>query len=227
MRQRRIARVLLVCLLVLSMTGCDFEDVMLIEEILWEWSSAKNMNPRNEQGQIDPAGAARAAVEVGKRELTGSTGDDDADAALGIPGLTGEIRPWDKDVKAALAKGDETTINEAIYLFPNDHHYRNALAAVQLAKGDQAASEKTYDGALRTYRDTHTQAYLKNGDRVVVRDMVAQLEQALKNESAIGATDQGKQFLRRDYCGGAKRLKEQFGDSYWYERSLKSGFGCQ
>jgi hypothetical protein len=224
MSHPRLARVLLVCLLMLTLTGCSFDDVMLIEDIFWEWTSEKNLNPRNEQGGLDPAGSARAAVEVVKREVTGSTGDKEADAVLGIGEAIENLRPWDKEVNTAIETGNETTIHEALVLYENDYHYRDALAVMQLSKGDVANAKATLSQALLDCQKAQPKHSAERINLSLLRDRLALLDRAIKNEGKNGTTSAGKQQLRSYYCDWATWLKTDYGDKSWLDRA--KSFNC-
>jgi hypothetical protein len=121
MRTRRITRLLLICLLVSALTACLPGDTELIAGVFDEWARAKGLNPKNEKGQIDPVDALIAGYNIGRRALTGSTGDKDADAALGVLEVVYPITQLDRQTDQAIDKGDPSKIQAAIKDRPDDY----------------------------------------------------------------------------------------------------------
>ncbi|HOU24077.1 MAG TPA: hypothetical protein PKW05_08395 [Anaerolineae bacterium] len=233
MRRRRLIGLLLIALLCLPLTACESmsgSDYMLLMELIYgDWGNAKGTNPRNDKGEIDPVKAAGAAVQTGKQELLG-TGNEDADAALSAVGITGEVRPWDGQVSDAVNKGDESSILLAITDYPNDPHYYNALAVVQLAKGNGIDAMKNFEqaktlskGAKKGQSDAVTAA-----DKMQTRDILPLLEQAIQHQSENGATDAGKTSLLSTYCSGVRHMQDKYSDSYWSSRAkTKMNLDCE
>ena len=232
MNRRRWIGLLLIALLCLPLTACDLtgSDYQLLMELFFgEFGDAKGTNPRNEQGAVDPVKAAGAAVETVKQELVG-TGNEDADAALSAVGITGEVRPWDKQVSEAIKTGDESSILLAITDCPNDPHYYNALAVVQLSKGKSVDAIKTFKEA-----EDLTKAAKKNlpdaaaaADKYQARDILPLLEQAIKHQNENGATEDGKISVLSTYCSGVRHMKDVYSDTYWESRArTKMNIDCE
>ncbi|OQB26004.1 MAG: hypothetical protein BWY10_02353 [Chloroflexi bacterium ADurb.Bin180] len=222
MRRRRLIGLLLIALLCLPLTACESmsgSDYMLLMELIYgDWGNAKGTNPRNEEGQIDPVKAAGAAVQTGKQELLG-TGNEDADAALSALGITGEVRPWDSEVTGALKTGDETKINEAIVLNPDDHHYRNALGVLQLIRGDDINAKNAFTAGTEAYQRSNPKHTAETANPKLIRDRLSLINQAIANQGTNGSTPAGQAMVRNYYCTNARTLKTQYGDAYWLDKT--------
>ena len=224
MRRRRLIGLLLIVLLCLPLTACDqmsASDYMLLMELIYgDFGNAKGINPRTEQGAIDPIKAAGAAAQTGKQELLG-TGNEDADAALSALGVTGEVRPWDSQVSDAINKGDESSILLAITDYPNDPHYYNALAVLQLAKGKGMDAIKSFEQAQalgKAAKKGQTDAEAA-ADKMQTRDILPLLEQAIQHQTENGTTADGKMTLLSTYCNAVRHMKDTYYDTYWETRA--------
>jgi len=127
---------LIVASLLVSLSGCELffanpEAAWMAEAFFDEWVASKDMSPTNEDGGVDPAGAAK----LGKRLLTDSTGDEESDAALD--------RDWIANIAEADALMDEgrgfrdpQKMAEAIKKRPDDYTYRASAAVLAAERGD-------------------------------------------------------------------------------------------
>lgn len=173
--------------------------------------------------------AAGAAVETGKQEVLG-TGNEDADAALGALGITGEVRPWDGQVSDAINKGDESPILLAISDYPNDPHYYSALAVAQLSKGKGIYAVKTFKQAedlTKAARKGQTDAATA-ADKMQTRDILPLLEQSIKHQNEDGTTEDGKISVLSNYCSGVRHMKDRYSETYWETRAkTKVNIDCE
>jgi hypothetical protein len=116
-------------------TGCvdmEADDRDLVEAFFEEWLEVKDIDPVNDDGSIDPEGAARA----GRRIVTDSTGDDEADAALDAYDVVSDINEADKLMEEGRLYRDPAKMDQAIALRPDDWTYRSSRAALALDAGD-------------------------------------------------------------------------------------------
>lgn len=119
--------VLMLTLLPLGAAGCGTNLESLLLEILEEWADEHDINPTT------PGGAANLA----KRAASGSTGDEQADAAIGLGKMVSDIREgdiWMDKGKELRASGNLTgaadSMDAAIETRPNDWSYRVSRAAL-------------------------------------------------------------------------------------------------
>jgi len=219
MRTFRIARLVLVLLLMSTLTGCSPGNTELVVGLLDEWAREKGLNPKNEKGEMDPWNTAVAAYNVGRRVVTGSTGDADADAALGVLEVVYPIRQLDQQTDEGIDKGDASKVEGAIKGRPDDYHYRNALGVVQLAKGDASGAKAAFLQSEGAWQRANPKQSIDKGDEALARDALSLLDRAIKGEANNGTTDEGKLLLRKRYCQEARFLKVATGSGLYLDRA--------
>jgi len=134
---KRLALAILVALMLVSLSGCDWlfmenpEGEWLAWEFYDEWMAEKDLNPAKPDGSVDPKGAAN----LGKRALTGSTGDEESDAALDFDWLKGIVEA-DKAMEQGRKDRDPEKMAEAIKKRPGDYTYRASAAVLAAERGD-------------------------------------------------------------------------------------------
>jgi hypothetical protein len=126
---------LLLCLLLLpALGGCEWAFLFTeseeeqVKDTVEEWQDAQGLDPVNDDGSINPDGAAKVA----KRVITGSTGDPEVDAALGSDNAWADIEEADRLDEEAWATGDISDADQAIKLRPEDWKYRLSRAALTM-----------------------------------------------------------------------------------------------
>lgn len=111
--------------LMMQLSGCDFLDLLepsdrqFVEDLAWAWLEAKDMNPVNPDGSVDAEGVRN----LGERAISGSTGDDESDAALKGVEVIQKINQADALSKQAWVDRDERYLDQAIALRPDDWTY--------------------------------------------------------------------------------------------------------
>ena len=132
---RRFA--LLACLLALGLAACQFteSDREMVRSFIEEWARSKNMHPVNEDGSLSLQGLWNA----GSRIVTGSTGDDEADAVLDAYEVIRNLNEADKLMDKGRQERDPAVMDQAIQRRPGDWTYRVSRAALALEQGDWTA----------------------------------------------------------------------------------------
>ncbi|MFC2040331.1 hypothetical protein ACFLTW_04075 [Chloroflexota bacterium] len=131
MKSRMISTKTILCFLILSLlslgsTGCGTQYEDLVIGILVEWSDAHGVNPTTPSG----------AVNLAKRTASGSTGDEEADAAMGLVKTIHDVQVGDRLMDEGREQRDATKMDEAIERRPNDWTYRTSRAALAFEKDD-------------------------------------------------------------------------------------------
>jgi len=227
MRTRDGICVLLILLLVASLTACAPGDAQLIESLVDEWAREKGINPRTENGEVDIVGAIMAGYTVIKHAATGSTGDAETDAALGVLEVVYPIKELDKQTDQGLDNRDVSKIDAAIRSRPKDYHYHNARGVVLLAEGKQADAEDAFANADAAFGLSNPKASGDYGDQVNARDEMASLGRAIQAEDKNGTSDSGKRLLRERYCAQARWYRDTTQSSYYLNRATNTyGIDC-
>jgi hypothetical protein len=220
MRTRRFIGLVLICLLLSStLTACLPGDTELLTGLLDEWARQKGLNPKNEKGEIDPWGALVTVYNVGRRAATGSTGDKESDAALGVLEVVYPITTLDKQTDQGIDKGDSSKIEDAIKSRPNDYHYRDALGVLLLSKGDETGAKSAFSDSEKVWQKANPKLTMDRGDPAISRDTLSLLDRAIKAEATSGATDQGKALLRKRYCDEARYMSGTSSGAYYLNRA--------
>jgi len=134
MRHNSTLLLLVICFS-LWLVGCDAvpaDDRDLVEAFFEEWLEVKEIDPVNDDGSLNLEGVAKA----GRRIVTDSTGDDEADAALDAYDVISNINEADKLMDDGLLFRDPAMMDQAIALRPGDWTYRSARAAYALSEGN-------------------------------------------------------------------------------------------
>ena len=137
--QRLLAKIVPFCLLLtllpLGAAGCgtEFEDLAL--ELLTEWADTHDVNPTT------PGGAANLA----KRAASGSTGNEEADAAIGLAKTARDIQAADKLMEKGRSDRDGEAMDAAIALRPKDWSYRVSRGALAFEEDDVGTAHKQFE----------------------------------------------------------------------------------
>ena len=120
--------------LLLAVSGCELtpEDRALVRSFAEDWARSARVSPVTEDGSLDPEGL----WNLGSRFLTGSSGDEIADAALDTIDTIASISKGDNLMGEGRRDRDGTKMDEAIGLRPADWTYRVSRAALALEEGD-------------------------------------------------------------------------------------------
>jgi hypothetical protein len=124
---------LILALISTSSIGCGTGFESLALELLEEWADAHDVNPSTAGG----------AVNLAKRAASGSTGDEDADAAIGLVQTVRDIQEGDKlmdEGRELRTKGKpdeaEQKMDEAIKKRPDDWTYRISRSVLSFEQDD-------------------------------------------------------------------------------------------
>ncbi|MFC1991935.1 hypothetical protein ACFLVC_04360 [Chloroflexota bacterium] len=146
-----VTTLLLVFIMVpLGISGCGIEFESLALEILEEWADEHDINPTTAGG----------AANLARRAVAGSTGDEEADAAIGLGKMVSDIRKGDRIMEEARRNHDAAAMDAAIELRPNDWSYHNSRAAIALEENDLETAKEHYARALQIV-DSDTEAAMQ------------------------------------------------------------------
>ena len=130
-----ISVLLIISLVLTGSIGCGTEFENLALELLEEWSDAHDVNPSTVGG----------AANLAKRAASGSTGNEEADAAIGLVKTVQSIQAGDKlmeEGKELRTKGklEESAKkkDEADDKRPDDWTYRVSRSALSFEQGDSS-----------------------------------------------------------------------------------------
>ena len=215
-----LVRLLLAGLLLCTLlTACAPDDTQVIVALFEEWAREKGFNPRDEEGNIDPWEAIKTVGKVASGIVTGSTGDEEADAAVGILSVVYPIKGFDQQVDKGIDSGDAESIAEAIRARPHDYHYANALGVVRLANGSEDGAEQSFADAERVWKLTNPNWSASYGAQANSRDMMASIDRAIQAEDKNNTPESGKDLLRKRYCSEARWYKGTTGSSHYLDRA--------
>lgn len=126
---------LILTLLPLGAAGCgtEFEDLAM--ELLGEWADTHDVNPTTPSG----------AVNLAKRAASGSTGNEEADAAIGLAKTAQDIQAADKLMEDGRQKRDGEAMDAAIALRPKDWSYRVSRGALAFEEDDVGTAHKQFE----------------------------------------------------------------------------------
>jgi len=123
-------RIALLSLLALTMllvlTACEEGDVQLVKDFAQEWAKSKDLDPSTLEG----------IVNIGARAGGGSTGDDEADAALDAGMVIKNIQDADNLMDQGRKNRDAAAMDKAIKKRPEDWSYNVSRASLALEQGD-------------------------------------------------------------------------------------------
>ena len=111
------------------------EDVALVRSFVGDWLRSKGLSPVASDGSID----SRALWRLGKRLVTGASGESEADAAADSLVVVSSIREGNKLMEEGRRERAPELMDRAIRLRPNDWTYRVSRGALALEKGDMEA----------------------------------------------------------------------------------------
>lgn len=126
--------------------GCEDwspDDRALVRSFAEDWLRSRDMHPTNEDGSINLV----AAANIGRRALTGRSGDDEVDAVLDAYEVVSNIHQADQLMEQGRRLGDAEAMDQAIASRPGDWTYRTSRAALALATGDTATYQEQQDQA--------------------------------------------------------------------------------
>jgi len=121
-----VAIIILIMSLLPLMTSCTPEGRELAIAFLEEWAAEKKIDPGTPEGLWN----------IGKRTLGGSTGDEDADAAIDARKVILNLVEADKLMDEGRESGDIEKMNQAIAMRPDDWTYRVSKSNLSLKQGD-------------------------------------------------------------------------------------------
>jgi len=174
---KRLVLALAVALLLVSLSGCfdTPEGQWLAWAFFGEWQDENDLNPAKPDGSVNPEGVAN----LGKRALTGSTGDEESDAALDY-GWIGDIAEADEMMDEARKDRDPEKMAEAIKKRPNDYTYRASAAVLAAERGNAPG--------WNVQEDAGEQLAGKPGDQVRYADqLISEAEAAVARITNNGA----------------------------------------
>lgn len=228
MTRQTLPRLLLALALILTaVTACAPSETQVLVALFDEWAREKGFNPRDEEGKVDVMGVLGVAKTVASAALTGSTGDEEADAAVGILGVVFPIKGYDEQTDKGLDTRDPTQIQNAIDGRPNDFHYRNAYGVVMLANGKENSAEAAFDAAEDTWKKTNPTWSERSGDLANSRDIMGNIDRAIRAEKSNSTPPEGQEALRKRYCSEARWYADSTGSPYYLARAIKElQFDC-
>jgi len=190
--QRRFFTFLLVAFLLIPLlSACeDTEMVEFLAEMAVEWAQEKQI--LNDKNEVD-------WLQVGAYQLqrtwSGTTGDNELDAALEAGPVIHNFHQADKLADQGLDEGDTEKIDQAINLRPDDWSYYDKRAAVLINQGNQQEAERNFEESEWLVDDR-----IENGGncKVLKLNMYRNREQALlsqlagneNNEALLNALDE-------------------------------------
>jgi hypothetical protein len=221
-------RVALTLLLILGLTAaCAPSETQVLVALFDEWAREKGFNPRDEEGNIDVMGVLGVVKTAASAVLTGSTGDEEADAAVGILSVVYPIKGYDEQTDKGLDTRDPTQIQNAVEGRPNDYHYRNALAVALLANGDVKGSDAAFREASAAWRRSNPKGSESYGNQVNTRDTLGCLDRAIKAADQNGTSFENWHSLRARYCDEAiKYYNQTKSETYLKNARDKLGIDC-
>ena len=169
-----LAALLLCCLLLLTLAGCEWaflfeeSEQEQVKDTAEEWADVKGLNPRNEMGGVN----VDAVIKIAKRVFSGSTGDPEVDAALGSDSALADVAAADRldeeGWKQEYGGISDEPFDAAIALRPEDWKYRFSRAAWNMVHFSSLASdewvESVYgDFAVADEQADWSQAYVDEG----------------------------------------------------------------
>ena len=228
MKRQTLIRVALTLLLILGLTAaCAPTETQVLVALFDEWAREKGFNPRDEDGNVDMMGVLGVVKTAASAVLTGSTGDEEADAAVGILGVVFPIKGYDEQTDKGLDTRDPTQIQNAIEARPNDFHYRNALGAVLLAEGDTAAAKEAFHEAEKAWQRNNPRWSQAYGEQANIRDELGCLDRSIRAEDANGTNGAGRQAMRQRYCDRAVRYYNATKSEHYLKQARdKLGIDC-
>ena len=153
MRPRRLRKVLVLswCVLVFILfTGCELLDLIpedkapsdsdKVQSFGDDLNKSKNLSPVDEEGKFDVDGA----THLGQRAYTGSTGDKDADAALGTRAMLENFLKAERLMEDGRMFRDRDKMARAIAMRPEDWSYRISMAVLLLEERASAEAVEEF-----------------------------------------------------------------------------------
>ena len=123
----------LLCALVVSLVGCDFQWIV---DIAQEWLKEH-------------------VIEIGAYGLFGTSGNREVDAIMGAAGVIRGINAADKKADEGFDEMNTDKIKEAIEMRPDDAAYHVDSAAVHLMNGKAGAYAGSIEDGLTVYVKSH------------------------------------------------------------------------
>lgn len=138
--------------LIMTLAACEKTDTDLAMDFVNTWLESRGAMSKNKDGSYSPT-LKGAAAATG----WGTTGDDQADAAMQAGKVTKDIADNDKLVDQANedlkknppdTKGAKEKLDKAVDNRPDDWYYRNRRAMYLVNAGDTAAARKDLQAGL-------------------------------------------------------------------------------
>ncbi len=126
--------------------GCDGltpSDRALVRSFAEDWMRSRNMHPTNEDGSPNLV----AALNIGRRAITGRSGNAEVDAVLDAYEVLSNLHEADKLMEQGRRDGDPDAMDQAIARRPEDWTYRTSRATLALASGDVESWQAQQDKA--------------------------------------------------------------------------------
>ncbi len=185
MKNRKIIPFLLLLLLLLPLlSACqDTEMLDFLVELAVEWAQEKGI--LTAENNVD-------WVQVGSYQLqrawSGTTGDNELDAALEAGPVVHNFHQADKLSEQGLEEGDVSKIDQAITLRPDDWSYYDKKAAVLLKQGNVQEAERSLEESEWLVDDR-----IKNGGdcKMLRLNLYRNREQAVVSQMTAGEMNEG------------------------------------
>jgi len=229
MKAPRCLRYALAALLLLvTLAACAPDDEVAVGALLDEWAEEKKVVPKkDEEGKTDVAEYVSVAVTDAKLAINGSTGNQDAGAAVGIGDLIDQFVDNDEATDEGVDTRDPKKIEGAIAARPDDYHYRNALAVTLLANGDVTGSDAAFRDAGAAWRRSNPKGSESDGNQVNTRDALGCLDRAIKAADQNGTSSENWHALRAKYCDEAIKYYNQTRSEHYLKNARdKLGIDC-
>ena len=155
--QRKILLAVLLLGLALLLVGCDSPgDKALIEDFIESWMKSKQMHYADEEGNVDLVGI----WNIGKRIVTGKSGDEETDAVLDAYQMIDQMHKADTLMDEGYDQRDADKMDQAIEMRPGDWTYRVARSGLALEQGDIDLYNEQFDAAQDGISDGQTLWFL-------------------------------------------------------------------
>lgn len=153
MRRQKLRRVVVLSwsvLVIALFCGCELLDMMVDDEAPSDsdkvhsfgddLEASEKLSPVDEEGKFDVEGA----TNLGQRAYTGSTGDKDADAALGTRDVLMNFLEAERLIEEGRMFRDREKMARAIAMRPEDWSYRISMAVLLLEERASAEAVEEF-----------------------------------------------------------------------------------
>ncbi len=166
-RLKRAIVILTAGFLLLGLAGCAPGDVDLVIEFMEDWARAKGIHPTNPDGSINLEGVANIAT----RGMGGSTGDDQADAAIDAGTVIDNLRKADELMDEGRKNRDPVAMDRALAKRPNDWSYNLSRANLALERGDITGANENRNRAGTNVGGSRAQQTMSEQDISELEDI--------------------------------------------------------